>query len=533
MPASHPAILTTALLAALLPCATGQPFQGEPDSLPPSAAATQAEPDAQGYELSLEGAIDLALQNNIGLRIDAFSIDVQRFTYLGSWGAFDPIATVTASFTDAEQQAATSLAGANVVNSQQAGLNAGILFPLETGGTFNLGYDHNYSKTNSTFSVGESLDQAGFSLTYTQPLLRGAWSGYNTVERSQAELRWLQSEAQHDEVEANLRRDVTYAYWDLIASQEALAVQEETLALGLRQLEQNERRLKVGVGTEVEVLQAQTNVATQQEVLLSARSNVSAADDALKSLIFARAQGDGWDAWYEWWDRPIEPLTPLPEVQDVNATWIESLGRALMARPELLQRRHDIEISELDLVKATSEERAALDLQLALSSNAVANTTNTAFETASKFDFPTASASLTYSTPLRNRAAENAYRAARVGVLSARLAYEQTETSVLTEVRMAVRDAHYQAEAVRAAAVSYDLAQRQLEAEEARFAQGISTNFQVLEYQQQLSQAKSNLVAARVAYAKSRTALLRAEGRLHGQGPTPTSADDLDDTPDE
>jgi outer membrane protein TolC len=73
---------------------------------------------------------------------------------------------------------------------------------------------------------------------------------------------------------------------------------------------------------------------------------------------------------------------------------------------------------------------------------------------------------------------------------------------------------HHQAEAVNAARTSYDLAQRQLDAENARFEQGISTNFQVLEYQQQLSQAKANLVTSRVSYAKARTALVKAEGLL-------------------
>lgn len=518
------------MIEPMLPALTAvlfsfSPLTADPLQDTPVAPEEVGEPIAEeaAYALTLDQAIDLALGNNIGLRIDTFNIDVQRYTYLGSWGAFDPVATVTASFTDAEQQAATSLAGANVVSSQNAGLDASLLFPLETGGSVNLGYNHSYSKTNSTFSVGESLDQSGFEVTYRQPLLRGAWTGYNTIERSKAELRWLQAESRHRELLANLRRDVTFAYWDLIAAQEALAVQEETLALGQRQLEQNERRLKVGVGTEVEVLQAETNVATQQEVLLMARSNVAAADDALKALLFARLEDDQWSAWFDWWDRPIETRTELPEVEEVTADWTTSLGRALAQRPELAQSRYDIEISELDLKKATSEERAGLDLSLSVTSNAVADKTNDAFETAAKYDFPTATAALTYSTPLRNRVAENAYQAARIGVLSARLAYEQWETNILTEVRQAVRDAHYQAEAVRAAAVSYDLAERQLEAEEARFSQGISTNFQVLEYQQQLSQAKSNLVAARVAYAKSLTALERAEGRLD-QAPLPPDA---------
>jgi len=464
--------------------------------------------------LSVEDVVALARKNNIGLRIDTFAEDVQRYTHLGTFGAFDPIATVTGSYTDSQQPAASSLAGANVVKSDTIAMNAGLLMPFESGGNLNLGYDHRNTSTNSTFSIDDTLTTSSLSLSYTQPLLRGAWTGYNTIEQEKSELRWLQAKARHDELVANLERDVIQAYWNLVAAREALVVQEETLALGEQQLEQNRRRLKVGVGTEVEVLQAETNVATQTEVLLQAQSNVRAADDAVKSLIFARSEGDGWDVWYAWWDRPIQPTTPLPAVDETALDWTSSLAHALSSRPELVQRRIDIEISEFDLLKARSEERAGLDLNLSLTSTGVDGQANQALQSASQFDFPTASASLTYTTPLFNRAAENALEASRLGLRSARLGYEQAETGILTEVRAAVRDSQYQAEAVRAATVSFDLAKRQLEAEEARFAQGLSTNFQVLEYQQQLSQAKSNLVGARVAYAKAGTALLRAEGRL-------------------
>lgn len=486
-------------------------------SLPALPRGPQQEGSLEPMTLSVEDVVALALKNNIGLRIDTFAEEVQRYTYLGTWGAFDPIASISGSYTDSQQPASSSLAGANVVESDTIGVNAGLLLPFESGGSLNLVYDHQNTSTNSTFSIGDTLTNASVSLSFNQPLLRGAWSGYNTLEQEKSQLRWEQAKARHRELIANLERDVIHAYWNLIAAREALAVQQETLALGEQQLAQNRRRLKVGVGTEVEVLQAETNVATQTEVLLSTRTNVISADDALKSLIFARSESDGWDIWYEWWDRPILPTTPLPEVTESELDWTASLASAIASRPELIQRRIDIEITEFDLLKARSDERANLDLALSLTSAGVDGQSDAAFKDAATFDFPTASASLSYSAPLFNRSAENALEGARLGLRSARLGYEQAEVSVLTEVRSAVRDRLYQAEAVRAAGVSFDLATRQLEAEVARFAQGLSTNFQVLEYQQQLSQAKSNLVAARVTYAKAGTSLLRAEGRLSGK----------------
>ena len=274
MNAAHPSLALVALasLGALV-------------ALAPASHGTQAAPEPMA--LSLEDVLELALTNNIGLRVEAHAEEVQYYTHLGSWGSFDPLVSVTGSYADSEEPASTSLAGASVVESDRLGLNANLQLPFTSGGRFDVTYDHANTRTNSAFSIEDTLTSSSVSLTYTQPLLRGAWSGYNTVEQRKSELRWKQAQARYRELESDLVRDVTQSYWDLVAAREALAVQEETLALGEKQLAQNQRRLEVGVGTEVEVLQAEANVALQIEALLRSRTTLAAADDALKAQVFA------------------------------------------------------------------------------------------------------------------------------------------------------------------------------------------------------------------------------------------------------
>jgi len=67
---------------------------------------------------------------------------------------------------------------------------------------------------------------------------------------------------------------------------------------------------------------------------------------------------------------------------------------------------------------------------------------------------------------------------------------------------------------VRAAQKSLDLAQRQLEAEEKRHEEGISTNFQVLSFQQDLTLALSSERAARANFAKALSNLAQAQGLI-------------------
>ena len=86
--------------------------------------------------------------------------------------------------------------------------------------------------------------------------------------------------------------------------------------------------------------------------------------------------------------------------------------------------------------------------------------------------------------------------------------------NALAEIRRALRDVRYRAQAVRASEQSFALAKRQLEAEQQRFEADLTTTFEVLQFQQTLIEAASNRSAARAEYAKSLVALDRARGTL-------------------
>jgi outer membrane protein TolC len=84
----------------------------------------------------------------------------------------------------------------------------------------------------------------------------------------------------------------------------------------------------------------------------------------------------------------------------------------------------------------------------------------------------------------------------------------------VAEVRAAIRQVSYAIEAVAAADKSYEYTKQQLDAEDARYREGLSTNFQVLEYQQQLAQALYNKNLARAVLAKALVNLQRSQGIL-------------------
>ena len=503
-------------LAGAGPAATAQEGQD-----PPSADAPfeVREP----LPISVEDAVQLALANNLDYQISEVQTEIAHFDLLGSWGSFDWVFDASASIRDSQFETGPNpqnpaLPGGFVIDSDPEPTFAiDLTKPLTTGGSFIFHFDSVLGADAETTSVDNAalanttpgVTTDTLSLTYTQPLRRGAWREYATSTQRESEVLYRQQQETQRGARQALVLSVHNAYWELVSAFEQLGVAESSLELGVEQLEQNQRRLDAGVGTEVDVLQARAEVATRTESKLSMENLVSAAMDNLKSIIFGSADEGLWDT-------PLEATTPLPGDVSVDGmpTWSEAMLVAIDRRSDLRQQRYEIDAARLRHGRTLSERLSALDLDVSATSRNVDLSDGRVLGDTLAFEFPIYSATLRYNMPIGNKTRDNAERAARARVRSAMLTYDQVETQAVAAVRSAVREVAFRAQAVRAAEQSLELAQRQLEAEEARYDADLSTTFQVLEFQQQLIEALSNERRARVEFAKALVALESAIGRL-------------------
>ncbi len=463
--------------------------------------------DEGALEISLEGAIESALEKDLSLKIEEVAAEVASFTFAGSWGRFDPVFRASAAYTNSEVQQFVFAGGGFQTISfdiENKSLSSGIDYPLTTGGTLSASVD--YSRTdgfNAPLPVSSAL-----AFAFNQPLLRGRGESYSTSQQRENELRYRRAVERLRQSRQSVHRQVSDAYWDLVAAQEQLRVANETLALGREQLEQNRRRLGAGLGTEVEVLQADTNVAQRIEQQLQRQVAVQNAEDRLKGLMYPGKSSQTWE-------RALRLTSTLPESEgEANSDWSASVAIALARRSELRQQVFEIEAAEQGVIRAASERRPALDFALSARSAAQSANEGDSIDAVFGWELPSTTVSLSFSTPLGNRAAHNAELAARAAARSARLTYDRLESQIVEEVRVAERNVRYQLQAVQAAAASRELARRQLAAEQARYREGLSTNFQVLEFQQQLAQSLYSHTQARANLVKARTALAAAEGVL-------------------
>jgi outer membrane protein len=467
--------------------------------------------DPATLQLNLEEAVRLALTRNLELKIVEIQGEVSHFDQLGSWGAFDWVFDASIGLTDAEVEVGGFLDGGTAasVDSDQTDYRFSFLRPITTGGSFSANFNRGVSDSTSAFQNDPEQTTDTLSLVYTQPLMRGAWSQVATATQRESELLWRRQLEVVRQTRHRIALQVSEAYWNLVSAFEQLEVARSGVSLGQSRLQREERELDAGLGTEVDVVQAQAELATRHETLLRTQNDVAQRQDELSKLLSAGEEDALWEV-------EVEPTTGLPEVVSTEGVpdWTTAVTIAYDKRPELRQKHLDLNISRLRMTRAESDRRAGLDLQLSVNSRAVDGNGSTSFEDTAAFEFPTYAASISYNVPIQNRTARFAERSARALVRSAQLDFDKTELDIAAEVRAAVRAVNYAAEQVVATAESLRLARKQLEAEEALKRNDLSTTFQVLEFQQALIEAMSNERTSRAGFAKALVALDSAQGLL-------------------
>jgi outer membrane protein TolC len=227
----------------------------------------------------------------------------------------------------------------------------------------------------------------------------------------------------------------------------------------------------------------------------------------------------------------LPPAEAIRPIQDM-------VGQAMSARPELAQRRIQIENARINLKGSRSQLLPTLDAFVNLQNNALAGQVNTLpLPVGQEFtsrgqpnaffiggystvltqlfarNFPDYNAGFQLNIPLRNRAAQADMIRDQLSLRQQEMGMQQLENQVRVDVQNAIIGIQ-QARARYAAANKARVLQEQtLDAEQKKYALGASTIYNVILVQRDLATSQSAEVAALSAYSQARVELDRATGQ--------------------
>jgi outer membrane protein TolC len=452
--------------------------------------------------LTLKETIERVLKNNISISVQGYNSKINEQSIFEQEADFDPTVDFEFSVGEETRQRASTLADAKTRN-QDYDWNFSVTQKFVTGGDYELSADNNRNLSNSTFSSLNPIYSSDLALTVTQPLLKDFGIDLNKREIYIAKNDQEISDHQFTEKVIDTLTEAENIYWDLVFSIEDLKVKETSLQRARDLEKQVKAQVDVGTLAELEILQAKSEVASRDEQLLNAKNLIDDNEDKLKNVLnlsFDSEEG-------------LKNIIPAdsPVFKPGSESSLEdSLKTALTQRPDLLAKKKELDNRNIEAKYNENQMFPTLDLVGSLGLNGLSGesaTTDGSYDSALSEVFSTKfrlwEFGINLSCPLGNRAAKSRLAAKRLEVAQLLLDIKEFEKNIVVEVREAHRQIETDIKRVQATRVARKFAEEKLHAEEKKFKVGLSTSFNVLEFQEDLAEEQSNEIKAVTDYNKS------------------------------
>ena len=320
-------------------------------------------------------------------------------------------------------------------------------------------------------------------------------------------------------------------YWDYLSYKENVRVTEQALAFSEKLLSDNKRQVEIGTLAPIEVVRAESEVASDQQNLIVAQTSLQQQAELIKTALSRKVDSELTSTQIDAVDKLPEPrpddIPPLdqalkqalqnrPEIEqaDLNLRYqsvvIKANRNSLLPILDVFATYAPTGLSGLSSVLAPCPSGYTPNGKQCLSYQGISQSLSQLFHG----NYPDYSFGFTLQFPIRNRSAQaDAARA----LLEQRQLEEQLQKQK-NQVEQDVRSAEIgviQAKAqIQAAAKAVLLAQKTLDAEQKKFQLGESTVFLVIQAQRDLATAEGNEVKARSTYAKAITQFRQATGTI-------------------
>ena len=441
---------------------------------------------------------------------------------------------LTSTFTTGTNFLVTSYSNANF--GVQQGFLTGTQVTVGMGNT--LGYRQN--SPNNDFNP---VDQGALSFSITQNLLNGFGLAVNNrairIAKNQLHISDLTFKQQ---VIATVN-NVVGLYWDLVSFNDSLRVRQQTLELNRQLYIDNKRRAELGALAEIDIVQAEAEMKSSQQDVVSGETQVLQQEMILKSAI--TRGGFNNPAVVAARIVPTDHFD-VPQ-QDAIQPIQDMVGEAFQKRPEIEQSQLGLEDARINMLGTKNNLLPNLSVFVNLSNSGLAGSTNDqpvpvlspttgqiiGYRQRTNADvngfflggygsflsqlfnrnFPNYSAGFQLNIPIRNRAAQ-------ADLITDELNYRQSQIQdkqLQNNVKLNVINAQIALKQARAAyetAVEARKLQEQvLAGEKRKYELGTSTLFNVIQIQRDTTTRELSEVDARSQYVKAQTALDNVMGK--------------------
>src|SRR5579859_3219601 len=505
-------------------------------------------------ELSLQDAVELALENSLDIGVQRYYPWIADASILkakaGGFGfstpgaafssstanlpnfQYDPTLTSTVLLDDRTTPinnpfiSGTGAASLASLQTHSTQFNTQFSKGFETGTTLNLSWNNTRSSSTSTANFFNPAVQSALTIGFSQALLNGFGIAVNTRNIRIAKNNRKLADWAFAQQSINTITSTIMAYWELVYARANVKVNEQAVAVAQKLYEDNKKQLGVGTMAPLDVTRAQSELATDTQNLIVARTVQLQDEQILKNAITKDPLAPNVVN--------VEIITsdqPTPPAAIENPSFEESIQEAFAKRPELQQQLLNLKNANIDTLATRNALRPSLTLSgqyssVGLAGNSptkgaavvvssgvpivdangnpisvdvggvatpifqplttkpVTGTNQQGFGTVQSqifhSRFPDFSAQLTLSLPLRNRSAQADNVRSILTQRQQESALQQLKNAALLDVRNTYIALTQDRAQVEAASQARELQQETFNAEQKKYRLGASTVYNVI-----------------------------------------------------
>ena len=441
--------------------------------------------------------------------------------------SLDPTVTASLNLAHATSpQSNTVLTGTTALIQAQRSFQAVYQQNWDFGMSAQMTYSNQYIDVNSAQYNLNPYTSGYLDLQVTQNLLYGfglAVNGRNIrVQRNNIKV----ADLQFDQQVITTVSAVLNLYWDLVSFGEDLRARRRELEAAQHLFDDNRKQVEAGTLAPIEITRAEAQVYTSQQDLLVSQTNILQQETVLKNALSRNGVASPDLAGVH--IVTLDSIT-LPESDEIKPPE-QLVEEALANRPEIKQSRLNIDSDKLNLTGIKNALKPTVQVFAELTNNGLTGSLTALGEGAPgvaylaggygnlvaqifRRNYPNYSAGFSLNIPLRNRAAQSDFVTSELGLRQAELGLQENINQVRVDVQNGVIGLQQARARYNAADKARVLQQQTLDADQKRYAMGLSTPYQLVLDQQNLASAESTEVQSLANYSHARIAFDQAMGR--------------------
>jgi outer membrane protein len=480
--------------------------QGQTPS--PAQAGTTTGPRVA---LTADEAVARALERNVTLAEQRLTPQTFDYALAATYAFYRPNVNSNVSAQSRTQLARQTIEGGVRTNSDTAIWNAGISQNTKwQGGSYQINWVNDRIASNQNNNIFNPAYSAGFQAVYLQPILAN-----RKIDQTRTNL--LTTEIQQDVAELDLRAttastvaEVRNAYYELVFAILNLENQRASLDLASKLVQDNRARVEIGTMAPIDIVQAQAEEATRRQNLVNAEAILQNTELNLKRLIVSGTDDPLWTASLDATDRPA----PVEEAVDLEA----AVRNALSNRTDLLTAKKNIDAANVQLRSLSNQTLPTLNLQGTYRLDGRGGTTApsddgpppppptdwwNALAGIGNWEAPTWTIQMNFSYPIGTSAAEANKARQQIIIRQNQTAVKATELQIATDVTAAAIAIRNSLEAIQAATAARELSVKRAEAAQSKLDVGMATNFEVVQAQRDLADARNQELREHLNYRRA------------------------------